>query len=398
VKLRRFCKAAIALLSLLLLACGGASSGSANGGGTSAGNVEPEAAPLDVSRNIERITNWFDQQQRDNGLLESAENNNFVSLYDNALAALVFLSRGEVTKAEAVFDFFNSRIDAELLVGNGGFSQFRNREGTPNDDHRWMGDNAWLLIALNNYKSVTGRDTYDRLAQEIEIWLRSLQDSDGGLFGGYDANDQLIPKITEGMIDAYNAVPGYDEFHADLLRFLEEERWDAADRNLVAWPGNPQFLYALDLHSWSFSLFEGYAVSALTSADRFLTTQRASANGAEVRGYCFDEDRDAVWLEGTGQMAVAFHVAGMSKEAALYMNELEKVILDSELHEDSAGLPYATNRGTSYGGTALWQGADLDIVVSSSAWYLFAATGFNPFAVGRSKSAPTADEFWVDPR
>ena len=346
-----------------------------------------------INQNEEKVVNWFNNLQLANGLLESSENSNFVSLYDQALSALVFLSRGNIENAEMLFDFFNDRIDTELLVGNGGFSQFRNRVGTPNN-HRWMGDNAWLLIALNTYKSLTGENTYDRLAAELENWLRSLQDSDGGLWGGYDASGGRIPKITEGNIDTYNAVPGYDEFHSNLLQYFENELWDSTDKNLVAWPGNSQYLYALDLHSWSYLIFEDYPISSLTSADRFLTTQRASAINQDIIGYCFDIDRDVVWLEGTGEMIVAFNLAGMEDEASFYLGEMEKMILDSELFGGSAGIPYATNPGTGYGAGALWEGVDLNPAISSSAWYLFGKNQFNPFGVGRNKNVPTSAKFW----
>ncbi|MBK8602723.1 MAG: hypothetical protein IPN87_06365 [Saprospiraceae bacterium] len=43
-------------------------------------------------------------------------------------------------------------------------------------------------------------------------------------------------------------------------------------------------------------MFEGYPVSALITAQRFLTAKTAT-NGAQITGYCFDEDIDTVWPE-----------------------------------------------------------------------------------------------------
>ena len=341
------------------------------------------------------LFNWFSQQQLDNGLLESAENGNIVSLYDNALAAMVFMLRGNVPRAEKIFDFFNARITTELKSGPGGFSQLRDRNGTPNN-HRWMGDNAWLLIALNTYKSLTGNSTYDPLAAELSNWLIGLQDSDGGLFAGYDASGALMNyKVTEGNIDAFNAISGYTTFHSRLLGFLKRDRWDAATQSLVSWPGNPPYLFALDLHPWSYSIFEQFPVATLTEARRFLTTQTAT-NGVEVTGYCFDEDKDAVWPEGTGQMAVAFGLASMTQEKELHLSELKKLLIQSQVHANAAGFPYASNPATGYGGDALWPGADTNIALSGAAWYLFAAFDFNPFAAGRRKDIPAGERFWVE--
>lgn len=344
----------------------------------------------------ERVFNWFNNQQLPNGTLESVENGNIVSLYDNALAAMVFMLNGDFLKAERIFDFFARRINSELLIGNGGFSQFRDRNGVPKY-HRWMGDNAWLLIALNNYKSMTGNATYDLLASEIGNWLIKLQDADGGLFAGYSADNSLLNyKVTEGNIDAFNAISGYTSFHSQLLKFLENNRWDNADNNLVAWPDNSAYLYALDCQSWSYCIFKEYPVSALLSAKRFLTIKTATINNVQVNGYDIDEDRDAVFVEGTGQMALAFKVAGLIQESDYYLSEMEKILFRSSVFENSYGFPYATNIGTSYGSGALWSGADTNIAVSGGAWYLFAKYGFNPFDVGRNKSIPEADMFWLD--
>lgn len=340
------------------------------------------------------IYNWFSAQQLSNGLLESSENGNVVSLYDNALAALVFIMQEDYAKAERIFDFFNGRVQSELNNGVGGFSQFRDRNGVPSGN-RWMGDNAWLLIAINNYKEKTSNSTYDNLASEITQWLKNLQDSDGGLYAGYDSNNQLLNyKVTEGNIDAFNAIDGYDVFHSRLLNFLESDRWDSQDKNLVAWPGNPAYLYALDCHSWSYCIFPQYPISSLTTADRFLNTQTAT-NGQQVTGYCFDEDKDTVWPEGTAQMALAFDLAGMNTEKEYYLRELEKVLTISTTYNFAAGFPYATNPGTYYGTDVLWNGADTEIAISGGAWYLFATFGFNPFEVGRNKNIPIEDKFWT---
>lgn len=343
----------------------------------------------------EKILNWFAQQQLSNGLLESVEGSDGVSLYDNALAAMVFMQKGNFTRAESIFDFFAGRISTELNNGVGGFSQFRDSNGVPNN-HRWMGDNAWLLIALNNYQHLTGRATYVNLAFALSNWLMGLQDTDGGLFAGYDYNGELLDfKVTEGNIDAFNAIQGYTDFHRELLAFLENDRWDDADKNLVAWPGNPSYLFALDLHSWGYSIFNDYPVSALATAQRFLTTQTAT-NGARITGYCFDEDQDTVWPEGTGQMALAFGLAGMNLEKERYLVEMEKVLLQSTEYDNAAGFPYATNPGTVYGAGELWPSAFTEISISGGAWYVFAKNGFNPFAVGRNKAVPSQDMFWLD--
>ena len=360
-------------------------------------NYQQDSEVFDLNKNVSsQVYSWFTSQQLTNGLVESVENGNSVSLYDNALAAMVFMLNDENARAEKIFDFFNTQIDAELKNGVGGFSQFRTKNGTPNN-HRWMGDNAWLLIALNNYKARTGNTQYDPLALEIKDWLISLQDTDGGLFAGYNTDGSLMNfKVTEGMIDAFNAIDGYTSFHQNLLIYLKNDRWSTNDKNLLSWPTNPPYLYAMDLHSWGYMIFNDYPVTALSTAQRYLNTQTADVSGQTVTGYCFDDDKDVVWLEGTGQMALAFDLANNIKERDYYLAEMEKILIQSSLHTRTAGFPYASNKGTTYGDALLWDGASDKIAVSGGAWYLFAKEGFNPFAVGRNKNIPSSEMFWTN--
>ena len=196
-----------------------------------------------ISANERKVLNWFNNLQLANGILESSDNSNFVSLYDNALSAFVFMSYNDFIRAEKIFDFFNGKLNCEFLTGTKGFYQFRDRYGNQ-FGNRWLGDNAWLLLALNHYKFLTGSIKYNALNAAMEAWIRSLQDTDGGISGGYDANGVRTGKVTEGNIDAFAAVPGYDNFHVNLLSFLKNQRWNTTDKLLVSWPENPPYYYA----------------------------------------------------------------------------------------------------------------------------------------------------------
>jgi len=344
--------------------------------------------------NEEKILNWFRNQQLKNGLLESVENGNVVSLYDNALAAMVFMLNKDYGRAKQIFDFFLDKKDSELQMGQGGYSQFRDRNGIPNN-HRWMGDNAWLLIALNNFKDQTHDTKYDDLRASISNWLIKLQANDGGLYAGYGTDNNLLNyKVTEGNLDAFNAIEGYNTFHKSILQFLENDRWDKTDRNIVSWPDNPTYKYALDCHSWSYCMFPNYPLSALTTANRFKTTKTATVNEVEITGFDTDEDKDHVFMEGTGQMMLAFKYSDNMDQYEKYKGEMEKLIMKSLVHENSWGLPYASNFGTGYGSDPHWSGVDTQIAIAGSAWYLFAKFGFNPFEVGRNKDIPKKDKFW----
>lgn len=353
--------------------------------------------PIDEGR-VKPVYDWFTSIQLPNGLLESAENSNVVSLYDQALAAMVFMAKGDINRAEAVFDFFNGRMNTEFNTGYGGFMQFRDRTGNTGitSGGRWMGDNAWLLIALNNYKAKTNSSRYQAMSLALETWLRSLQAPDGGLADSYNNNGNLNSgRVTEGMIDAFNAVPGYDPFHKNLLTYLKNNRWDVNDKLLISWPGN-YYYYAMDNHSWGYCGFEDYPKTALQKADRYLNTQRATVNGQSITGYCFDIDKDNIWLEGTGQMVVAFQKAGDTLAANTYLKEMEKLLVPGSIFSATRGLPYASNKTTHYGTAALWTGSDTNPCISSGAWYLYGLLGFDPLLVGYRKNIPLTDKFWMN--
>ncbi|RKR14221.1 hypothetical protein CLV91_0296 [Maribacter vaceletii] len=361
--------------------------------------LTPEIIPIEepnvinLSAAASKTNTWVSNMQQANGLLESAENTNFVSLYDNSLAALVYIKEGEIKKAEKIFNFFNGKLNAELLHGTGGFYQFRNNKGEQGS-RTWMGDNAWLLIALNHYHEATQTQKYSAMANALEQWLRSLQKEDGSLIGGYNEDGTEIPKVTEGIITAFNAVPGYDNFHTNILSFLKLNRWDSSEKLVTAWPENPDYKYALDLHGLSIGIFPDFPIEALTKLDRYKNTQINTTNGELITGYSFDEDKDVIWLEGTAQILVAFQQKNKDKEANDIIKNLEKTFITSTSLEGAQGIPYTTNHGTTYGAGLLWDHADLTPAISSSAWYLFSQLKFSPFTLGNNKNIPEADKFW----
>lgn len=341
----------------------------------------------------DKVFNWLVAIQLPNGLLESSENSNFVSLYDNALASFAFMAKGERKKAEAIFDFFDSRQTQELLISPGGFSQFRDRNGNPTGN-RWMGDNAWLLMALNHYASTYNSTRYSSLRSSLENWIRQLQDTEGAIWGGFSPNGTRIGIVTEGMIDAFNAVPGYGIFHKKLLQYLHSKRWDATDKQLISWPGNTYEL-ALDNYAWGFCAFEDFPIETLDHASQFQNTQTATVTGLQVTGYAPDIDNDVVWLEGTGEMVVAWNKAGKDSTARYYLREMNKAVVDGTIQYGTKGLPYVTNPGTSYGQDVLWAGAETKSCISSSAWFLFGSLKFDPFRNGYEKGIPIEDKFWL---
>lgn len=336
---------------------------------------------------------WIFQMQRISGLMESSEDSNFVSLYDNALAAIYFIHLGEKERAERILDFFNTQAQDEFTTQSGGFYQYRNVEGF-HGSRKWLGDNAWLLLALNQYEDTYASSKYGTMQTKLERWIRSLQDTDGGLFGGVNEDGTPIPKVTEGIITAYKAIRGYDTFHQNILQYLYQERWDTSRNILVSWPDNQDFLLALDVHTLGSIIFQELSTTLLEEANHFRTAQELTLTGETIAGYCFDEDLDVVWLEGSAQMAVALQASHRYKKAEEIIGQLEKSFIKSATYEGSHGLPYASNYGTGYGNGLLWDHADITPALSSTLWYRFAKEQLNPLSLNETKVIPEKDQFW----
>jgi hypothetical protein len=175
--------------------------------------------------------------------------------------------------------------------------------------------------------------------------------------------------------------------------YLEQQRWDTTEQLLVSWL-NSNYYYALDNFSWGYCTFEGFQEGMLDEADRFLNVQLHEPTQRYVTGYCFDEDRDAVWLEGTAQMAVAYTKAGNSERANSILQEVAKTRLTQAGWNGARGIPYATNQGTHYGGGLLWDGIDSQPATAASTWFIMACHEFDPMQVNYAKSIPDSLRFW----
>jgi len=341
------------------------------------------------------IYNWIKTQQVPNGLIKNTDNSKNASLYNNAITAILFISENDLEKAAAIFDYYEKQLPKEFNNTSQGFSQMRTIDGEKNN-RTWMGDNAWLLIALNTYHSKTNSQKYSYLSKTIENWLRSLQDDDGGLWGGMETSGKPIPKNTEGMLDAYHAVLGFDMFHIKLLNFLKNNRWNSINQYLTTTEENHRYAKALDLHSWSFCMLEDFPVFTLLDASKFLTTHQTTSTQQSIHGYCFDTDTDCVWLEGTAQMAIAYQFNNDFTNAHYFRNEMSKSIITSKENPTLKGLPYVTNNATNFGREPIWENADLVPSISGSVWYLFASKKYNPFEIHFKRNIPTEFKFWIN--
>jgi hypothetical protein len=212
----------------------------------------------------------------------------------------------------------------------------------------------------------------DGLRDTIARWLIGLQDEDGGIWSGFNAKGPMLSKATEGNLDSYAALSDHPKERKLVRKFLESQMWIPKEKRFRM--GSTSYDPALDCAAWSVAALGPKFREALKTAEKmFLQKQTSQANGNEIQGFADLKGHQRIWLEGTGEMVVAYRVAGNRADAEKFLLELEKAMIKSRRFEGTLGLPCHTNDPP-------WPGGDQVIFVPSQAWYLFGSWGFNPLA------------------
>jgi hypothetical protein len=329
--------------------------------------------PAEKSR-TEKAYRWLCAQQGPHGILGNQDGESFAGLYPNAMAAMIFLERGDGARCERVLDFFLAKRK-ELKTTPGGFHQFYDAKTgeTLRDSDRWMGDNCWLLIALNHYAARTKSDRYRALADDIADWLVSLQDGDGGIWAGHNKSGFMRHKSTEGNLDAFAALPSRPQAREKVGRWLWTQMWIEKEGRFCM--GSTSDAPALDTSAWGVLALGCEGWPAMTFANKNLRRMKMMfANGALVDGYADFADKDRIWLEGTGEMACAYRVCDGTVQGKHLIRELEKAMVPSQTTPGTLTIPCFTN-------DPAWDGGDTKGFVPSVCWYLFAQRKFNPMHV-----------------
>lgn len=362
--LKVFSLACLILMLVPSSALPGKNGGTGKGGGK--GGDGGAAAP-----SVEAALGFLRAQVGPAGLVDSfvEDNADYAYTYDNALAAMAFVSGGDFHAAGQI-------LDAYLAIGvapEGGFlHRYNSVSGAPAAGISGVGHNAYLLQAMNLYYRRTNDPKFNALAVRIADYLLTFQDVDGGLFGRPDVGW----KSTENNLGAYSALHNLgvvqaSAFYADragLIRnFLITECWDGTrfytgenDPSIVT---DTQALGGMILGAT-------YSNGAYWVESKTLNSQRYEGR-KRVTGFDLNTDKDTVWTEGTLQQALAYYVAGDLSKWDFYKAESEK------LFQSSGAFWQASNRGTTGFGENFerWQ------AVAPTAWYIIVSSGDNPFVL-----------------
>ena len=175
--------------------------------------------------------------------LVSSMEDNIAQTFNNALAAMVFVLKGEKVRAERILDFYSgsARKDSAdpalqnfFLNGQArGFYQNMLLTGPdasrtlPNGD-RWVGDIAWLLMAYKHYEREYGPARYLEISAVLKDFLISIfrRDGPGGYIpSGWSYGDKEFRTVGYGEpnIDAMAALTlcGEERLAYEIRKWLD---------------------------------------------------------------------------------------------------------------------------------------------------------------------------------
>ncbi len=356
--------------------------------------------------------------------------------YDNALAAMAFLSEGRQKEAKELLDAFVYAIDNDRAVGTGSAAagleadsalnpkRVRNayvagdispfpgwesgarlpgwyeaEDGTWYEDRYQVGSNvgntSYVAMALLQYHRVYGEEKYLETACSLMDWV-ILNGSDGGdgFTGGFDGWEEGDPPVVypftyksiEHNIDAYSVFDGlygvtgeerYQEAAQSALRFIESmydgERGLFMTGTLDDGVTPNTGVVVLDAQVWC-RMALGDAFAPYSNALQVVEAMKTPEGGYP---FCQENKNGGWWAEGTAYTALMYRGIG---EDDKYEEAMEALI---SIQSDGGLFPAATVDNLSTG-MELFDGSpweySKDLHIAPTAWFIMAANGFNPYA------------------
>lgn len=385
--------------------------------------VDPIFYIDDVAYNLERLDELrFIQSYEIIDVEEEVALVNAAYTYDNALALMCFLSKGDFGRAKILADTFLFALNNDRSYSDG---RLRNayRSGDISDPNpstaklpgwwdataeEWYEDEfqvsthtgnvAWAMLALISYYEERGGDTYLEAVERMGEWvIDNTKDDrgDGGYTGGYqgwetsDTNttgpEKLSYKSTEHNIDLYAAF-------LRLYNATNEDAWlDAANyaKDFIEsmWNSDGGYFYTgtledgvttntsnipVDIQAW--------AVMAMPDEELYYegidwAESSCYVEKDDFKGFDFNNDLDGVWFEGTAQMALAYLLTDNNDEYGKYISELQQAQISAE-NANGKGIVSASRDNLTTGFD--WEYFSR-LHLGATAWYIFAEEGYNPY-------------------
>ncbi|MFC1755573.1 PilZ domain-containing protein [Thermoproteota archaeon] len=363
---------------------------------------------------------WIKRHQKQKtGLVVSFEGDRDLKdtsfTYDQSLAVISFVLFGDYDDAKRGLDFFVK--DAKRTQRGGFYNAYSSDSGDVLEHIAHAGPNAWLGIALLRYADKTKDQRYIAKAEEIADWIISLQDKEGGIVGGegiswYSTEHNLSSFVFFQMLYESTKDTRYKDVSDSILRWLT--RYAYGNNSLPVKRGKGDSAIATDTYAWSIAALgpkllkkldmDPDAIIKFAIENCLVSNNIRNTLGEELSVTGFDFARHehmarggVISCEWTAQMILAFSVMSEyyrnevdSTKSIYYQNlvtqylyELSKMVIisPSAFGQGTWCLPYASqeNVGTGHG----WRTPKGDRTgsVASTAYAIFAISGFNPLSL-----------------
>lgn len=342
---------------------------------------------------------------------------NTAFIYDNALALIAFLTRGtpeDLRRAKILADSFiyaqeNDRYFTDGRLRNayasGDITLFHRTDvklpgwwdfskGMWNEDVQqvstYSGNIAWAIIALCSYYEKAGGEKYLDAAERLATWIdMNAKGRGNGYAGGYQGWEKNQNAITwESTLDNINIYAAFRKLYGLTKDPVWEQRANYAKQfvqsmqmpsSQIFWTGTlddsttiNKSVIPLDVQA-ALNLTIGEYPLGLASLN---SSHYLTADGFE--GFDANSDLDGIWFEGTARIALAYQMNADPKNASRYIDGLSN--LQQQLGEN--GIVAASRDNVSSGFLIdYYKRAH----VGTTAWYIFAKNGVNPYFGTSSK-------------
>ena len=362
------------------------------------------------------------EEESQSALLRSYDTDNIyiqhaAFTYDNALAAMAFLSEDMPAEASRILDAFVYAVENDRYAPDRIRNAYASRsvepfsgweagsrlpgwydmeKGSWFEDQYQVGSNtgntSYAALALLRYDALYGNETYLKTAQTLMDRVISECGGNGdGFSGGYDGwpeADVVYPhtyKSIEHNIDAYAA---FRELYA---RTGEEKYAEAANSALrfiqSMYDPEEQYFYTGTLDDGitpnkGIIVLDGIVWNRMALGGLFDPYQDALDTVAGMRtpenGYPFSKGNGngGWWPEGTAFTALMYKLAGDEEAASASLEALRGIQLESGMFP-AASIPELPTGLFLFDGSP-WVYAD-DPHVAPTAWYILAVNGFDPY-------------------
>jgi chitodextrinase len=393
--------------------------------------VDQGATAADRALASDRAYTWLKAQQdltagwAMDGLVDSfddwwnaTDRRQIVYTYDQAVAAIAFMQKGDRVRAEKVLNKLAAIQDPDGSWIN---SYWWNGYGEEIRKH--VGPVAWVVMAYMTHEKLYGGTAYQASAKKALDWMVTFQKPNGGISGGkttWDLNGAWSDEVwssTEHNQDVYNILKyyagkfpdrttTYNTAATNVKRFLDTVVWnDTTKRFYGGWKNNTNTIdpfVPLDVNPW------GVMALGLTGTrnyrDSLAAVDNANGsgtptspkyvhslpyNGTTITAYDFDWQYDCaaatdqngnpngnrcadIWFEGSAFMSVAHYMNGNTAKADGIIDEIIKK--QGTSGSLLGGVPYSLmGSNNNY-----WRMAQ-ENCVSSTGWLIIAISRFNPF-------------------